>query len=257
MCQVFHFHQSHDPSLTLNNFVFLCLQCFVCHKMFVDMTQRMEHLYQDHTVSEPNLICEVCFENFISQDERDIHRLFHESVIQCQWCKESFQCKFLLNSHLHHCLLRRSDLECHICGCSFRSSQILQLHSLRHNRTACDICHDGFLNKPNFSLENNEVALIHHMKNRHSMDEINTALESLKKQDEEEEILDKMFMNQIEASLNTFHESPLSGCCNHLQVEDSVNPEHPDPAHCTSTLEEGAQAGDEAVELTVSLNIVL
>lgn len=208
----------------------------------------MEHLFEDHALNEPDLVCEVCFQKFSSQYDKEIHRLCHESAIKCQWCEESFPCKFLLSSHLHHCLHRRSDLECHICGCNFRSSQMLQLHNLRHRRTACDICHHDIMNKAEITLESTEVVLIRHLKSTHSPEEINRNLLLLKKQDEEEIFLEKMLMNQIQANLNTCNDSFISGCHN------PVNEELLDITPNGSVLEQGLQTQDE---ITVSFRLFL
>lgn len=179
----------------------------MCHKLFPNGSERTDHLRQTHCFKKLDVTCEACFKVFDSESDKNVHRSHHIERYNCKWCSEPFPCKYLLNNHLRNCSLRRIDLDCHICGCQFRSSHILQLHSLRHNRTSCELCHFSALNTPDAREEDAAVSLVRHMRNSHSPEEIDNILQKLKTQDKEEETLDKLFMSQIEENLNKLSES--------------------------------------------------
>lgn len=193
------------------------LQCFVCRKLFPNEAERTNHLLQIHLIEKPDLTCEACFKKFDCETDKNIHRKLHTEKFKCEWCGELFPCTFLLNYHLRSCSHRRTDLDCHICGRQFRSSHILQLHSLRHNRNSCELCHFNPLNTSDARNEDAAVALVRHLKNGHSQKDIDNILQKLKIQDAEEETLDKLFMNQIEENLNKLSDTNPKNCDNKSQ----------------------------------------
>lgn len=174
--------------------------CFVCDKVFTK--GRTEHMKIIHHLSYPDFTCEVCYEVFMNETEKDVHRLQHISTEKCKWCSASFPCGFLLREHLQQCLYQKKHLICIICGCHFTSSHILQLHSLRHNRNTCDLCGLKLSEDASIKSDYHEVTLVKHLRSVHNGQEIQNILTGLKKQDEEEEILDKLFMTQIESNIS-------------------------------------------------------
>lgn len=182
-------------------------ECFVCHKLFRNGIERGNHLLEIHHLEKPDFTCEACFKVFESETDKITHRTHHIKRFKCKWCYEPFPCEYLLNYHIRNCSLRRTDLDCHICGCQFRSSHILQLHSLRHNRISCELCNFCPLNATDAKGEDAAVSLVKHLKNSHTPEEVDKILVKLKVQDEEEENLDKLFMTQIEENLNKLGES--------------------------------------------------
>ncbi|XP_034230328.1 uncharacterized protein LOC117639064 isoform X2 [Thrips palmi] len=196
-------------------------ECFVCHKLFSNGSESNNHMKQVHHFERPDVTCEACFKVFDSESDKNIHRTRHSERLNCKWCSEPFPCEYLLNYHLRNCSLRRIDLDCHICGCQFRSSHILQLHSLRHNRNSCELCQYSPLNVADALGEDAAVSLVKHLKNCHTQEEIDSILKKLKIQDEEEETLDKLFMSQIEENLNQLSDSIPQNCADDPQKEQS------------------------------------
>lgn len=163
--------------------------------MFSKKEETNEHILKIHSIVQPEHICEVCLEEFSNEMDKNSHRAVHPRNIPCKWCQECFPCEFLLNVHQQKCLQDKENLVCLGCGCHFKSSHMLQLHRLRHSRNVCDICKFSPSSKPNVRSDETEVDLIRHLKSCHSQHEVKNFLATLRKQDEEEETLDKLFMN--------------------------------------------------------------
>ncbi|KAK3920498.1 Oocyte zinc finger protein [Frankliniella fusca] len=188
--------------------------CFVCFKVLLTNLEKQEHLEKDHYISSPFSTCEVCYKIFANESEKDLHRFQHTLTEKCKWCLVSFPCKFLLSAHLPQCLYLKKQHNCAICGCHFTSSHIMQLHSLRHSQKTCDLCCTKLYEDANISGDYHEIAYVKHLRAKHSDEEIQNVLLGLKKQDEEEEILDKLFMNQIQANISELNDIQLTADTN-------------------------------------------
>ena len=99
----------------------------------------------ENEVAESDNICEMCFQNFASEDELNRHLSIHsfkQKIFQCSFCeKVSTTAQQLKNHERTH--TKEKPYECAYCPKSFARICNLKQHELRHVSTEsheCNIC---------------------------------------------------------------------------------------------------------------------
>ncbi|XP_018565949.1 zinc finger protein 585A-like [Anoplophora glabripennis] len=132
--------------------------CKICDEYFKSVLILRQHVLSEHKTSE--YICDICFVNFNTQEEYEIHNNAKHALgsvkttkrkgritsrrFTCEVCNEEFT---LLKSVIEHCVNFHSMEEksirpyaCEKCDNRFRSSTNLINHTLYHDRNRTNIC---------------------------------------------------------------------------------------------------------------------
>ncbi|KAJ2938661.1 hypothetical protein O0L34_g11988 [Tuta absoluta] len=136
------------------------IQCSLCPKSFPTEHRLSNHMKYVHTKRKHH--CSFCDEIFDSYKTRSIHLSEVHGVkmlqLQCQICGKSFKTSGAHNVHVRRNHLMERNRHCQLCDMKFFDLKELEEHMVTHTGSRdfqCDICHKRYGRKK---------ALIEHMR---------------------------------------------------------------------------------------------
>ena len=107
-----HSFNSRDTHIRYIIFVFIYFQCFVCRKKYVIQFQLKNHLSTVHGIQYPEMICKICFIEFIIVMEEKAHERKHDKIYSCQYCSTKSASLYFCQKHYDKHLADMKPYQC-------------------------------------------------------------------------------------------------------------------------------------------------
>ncbi|XP_063390678.1 zinc finger protein 26-like [Cydia fagiglandana] len=108
-------------------------KCNVCDKVYRKKSMLSQHMKRDH-LEERSVQCEICFSNFFSRKELNMHMVKHNGArtFECAVCKKAYARKKTLTEHMR---IHNNDrrFSCAVCGLTFVQKCSLKGHMKTHH----------------------------------------------------------------------------------------------------------------------------